>query len=42
LAARCPDGQVVATDIDTSFLSGCPRQIGGVLRHDVVDEVFSA
>jgi tRNA A58 N-methylase Trm61 len=37
LAARCPDGQVVATDIDTSFLSGLSAPNLGVLRHDVVD-----
>jgi SAM-dependent methyltransferase len=40
LAARCPDGQVVATDSDTSLLSALTAPNLRVLRHDVVNEDF--
>jgi SAM-dependent methyltransferase len=38
LAARCPDGRVVATDADTRFLDSSRAQNLEVLRHDVVGE----
>ncbi|MGH3853504.1 MAG: class I SAM-dependent methyltransferase [Pseudonocardiaceae bacterium] len=40
LASRCPDGQVVATDIGTTFLTGLSTPNLRVLRHDVVAEDF--
>lgn len=40
LATTCPDGQVVATDIGTKFLSGVSAPNLRVLRHDVVAEDF--
>ena len=40
LAARCPNGKVVATDIGTSFLTGLSAPNLQVLRHDVVAEDF--
>jgi SAM-dependent methyltransferase len=40
LAARCPDGQVVATDLGTTFLAARSAPNLQVLRHDVVAEDF--
>lgn len=40
LASRCPNGQVVATDIGTTFLAGLSAPNLQVLRHDVVTEDF--
>jgi SAM-dependent methyltransferase len=40
LAARCPNGQVVATDIGTSFLTDLSAPNLKVVRHDVVSEDF--
>jgi SAM-dependent methyltransferase len=40
LAFRCPDGQVVATDIGTTFLAGLSAPNLQVLRHDLVAEDF--
>lgn len=37
LAAQCPDGRVVATDVDVSYLGDTPVE---VLRHDVVRDDF--
>lgn len=40
LASRCPDGQVVATDIGTTFLTELSAPNVQVRRHDVVTEDF--
>jgi SAM-dependent methyltransferase len=40
LASRCPDGQVVATDLGTTFLAALSAPNLRVLRHDVVAEDF--
>jgi SAM-dependent methyltransferase len=40
LASRCPDGQVVATDIGTTFLTGLSAPNLQVRQHDVVTEDF--
>lgn len=40
LATRCPNGQVVATDIGTSFLTDLSAPNLKVVRHDVVSEDF--
>jgi SAM-dependent methyltransferase len=40
LASRCPDGQVVATDIGTTFLTEVSAPNLQVRRHDVVTEDF--
>ena len=40
LAARCPEGHVVATDIGTTFLAGLSGPNLQVIRHDVVTEDF--
>ena len=40
LASRCPDGQVVATDLGTTFLAARSAPNLRVLRHDVVAEDF--
>jgi len=40
LASRCPHGQVIATDIGTTFLAGLSAPNLRVLRHDVVTDDF--
>jgi hypothetical protein len=40
LASRCPHGQVIATDIGTTFLASVSAPNLQVLRHDVVTEDF--
>ncbi|HYZ36404.1 MAG TPA: methyltransferase domain-containing protein [Pseudonocardiaceae bacterium] len=40
LASRCPDGQIIATDIGTTFLAGLSAPNLQVLQHDVVAEDF--
>jgi len=40
LASRCPDGQIVATDIGTTFLAELSAPNLQVRRHDVVTEDF--
>jgi len=42
LARRCPDGRVVATDVDTRHLSRLRLPNIEVLRHDVVRDDFPA
>jgi SAM-dependent methyltransferase len=40
LGEKCPDGRVVATDLDLSYLDGTTKPPVEVLRHDVVQDDF--
>lgn len=40
LGARCPDGRVVATDLDLDYLEGTVAPPVELLRHDVVRDAF--